>query len=596
MGNTSNRVRDRSYLPSFLYESKLFRVATPILILLALLWIGRYWQFTDFGLYEDDLTKIPAAIQMDAPGLFISVGTYIRNLYGQGRPLHHSFIRILSWVGWRIGGLRTVYVIGFIVVASNIVAFYLLVRRISGDGVAFAAGVFFSLYSADTTQAYLTHSLGLFPAMLLMLFAMHAFLSGKKLVSYICIALAILTYETVFFVFLVAPLLNDRHWDRKTAINLGKHILAVLAIFITVFALRTGIQGDRVTEIPRSALILTPIRHMIVGPIVSVTSYLLRSFQVITSSSSSELTQLILSLPVFSAFALRAYLRSASKGSTSKAFGKIRNVSAQRTTENRFVRYWRKLSDNDKYLVRLILSALVMIVLAYPLTFTTRSYSIMGRDTRVHFAAAPGVALLWGTITFWLLIQRRSEIIRWITVAGIAIVIPLMIIFGFQIQRDYVTAWDRQQIFWEQLLPLIEDSSEGDVILVNPSVFRDTEQIDANTWNLPRVLPQLLQFPDEWEHPPRVYRLVPGWESHLVTVNGSFDLYNLTVTAPPSLYRQVAPANTIFVSRDSSGALDRQEAIEIDGREYLVKQQSKPILSSLPRAFLAAIMDLKFDG
>ena len=64
--------------------------------------------------------------------------------------------------------------------------------------------------------------------------------------------------------------------------------------------------------------------------------------------------------------------------------------------------------------------------------------------------------------------------------------------YGFIIQRDYVNAWQYQRAFWTELLPLIQDAGDYNVILVDPQALKDTRQIGANYWNLPRVLYQLV--------------------------------------------------------------------------------------------------------
>jgi hypothetical protein len=93
-------------------------------MLVAVLWAVRYWRSAEFGLYEDDLTFIPRAIQMTLPELVAFVSSYIVNLYGHARPLSDSFIHIFSFLGWRLAGLQGIYGIGFLVEAANVLLFY----------------------------------------------------------------------------------------------------------------------------------------------------------------------------------------------------------------------------------------------------------------------------------------------------------------------------------------------------------------------------------------------------------------------------------------------------------------------------------------
>jgi hypothetical protein len=87
-------------------------VALDLLLLAGLFWVARYWHSRSFGLYEDDLTIIPGAIQMKLGELLKFIGSYIVTFQGQERPLHHSFIRLFSWAGWRLAGLWGMYLVG----------------------------------------------------------------------------------------------------------------------------------------------------------------------------------------------------------------------------------------------------------------------------------------------------------------------------------------------------------------------------------------------------------------------------------------------------------------------------------------------------
>jgi hypothetical protein len=100
------------------------------------------------------------------------------------------------------------------------------------------------------------------------------------------------------------------------------------------------------------------------------------------------------------------------------------------------------------------------------------------------------------------------------------------------VQQDYVKAWENQSAFWADLIAAVPDAGEGTTVLIDPLGLADTLEIDSNTWNLPRVLELLYKFPDEWGTPPRVYRLLPGWERTILTEDCRFRLDNLSVTAP----------------------------------------------------------------
>ena len=515
---------------------------------------------------------------------------YVTHLYGHGRPFSDSFIHLFSWLGWRLGGLWMIYVIGYLIVLATAVAFYLLVRRIHGQVLAFAAGIFFVLYSADTTQAYLTHSLGLFPSLLFLLLGFHAYLSRRLLLAYGLLVLALLTYETTYFVFMVAPLLTATSWQKEKASELVQHVGIIAAIFLAVLLIRSRLGDDRIMDVQGWSLFLTPLRHMLVGPMVSLSSYLLRSYHALRTFNPG---QIIWVLPAFMGGLV--FMQSARIRWVDRSMGEdlrpIQSGGALARPYNHLRIKWNNLPPSTRKLLSILVTAILMVVLAYPLTFTTRSFSISGRATRVHFAAAPGVALFWGGILVAALEARRKSLLRLLTTSSLALILPLMCVFGFKIQADYKTAWVRQQSFWGELLPLIAPAEAGTAILVAPSVFHDVEQIDANTWNLPRILPQLLQLPEEWTIPPMVYRLVPGWEKWIVDTEGKFDLFNLTVMAPPSTYRAVDPSNVIFIDKED-GAMRRVYMVTIEGESYILFDGAGDVSGQFDGALLLQLLGL----
>jgi hypothetical protein len=231
-----------------------------------------------------------------------------------------------------------------------------------------------------------------------------------------------------------------------------------------------------------------------------------------------------------------------------------------------------------------------MLVLGYPLTFGLRSFATAGRATRVHFAAAPGASLLWASAGYALLHAARSQRGRTVVIASWAAMSSLSLAFGLRVQQDYVKAWENQAAFWADLIAAVPDAGEGTTVLIDPLGLADTREIDSNTWNLPRVLEQLYKFPDEWRTPPRVYRLLPGWERRIVTEDCRFRLDNLSVTAPPSLYGVADPQEVILL-RVGAGGLERAGPDLAVGECSLeLRPASPPVLPELPTQVLYRLM------
>lgn len=240
------------------------------------------------------------------------------------------------------------------------------------------------------------------------------------------------------------------------------------------------------------------------------------------------------------------------------------------------------LPPEFRRLGQLVLVGLVMLVMAYPLTFTVDATSTGGRNTRVHAAAVFGAALLVTCVAMFLLKLLKAWGRQQIGVVALAIFFALLVGFGFVLQYDYVNAWEYQKQFWTELLPLIPDANADTVILIQPNGLRDVYQIQANTWNLPRVLDQIYTFPASMKNVPTVYGLAPNWEKFLVAGDGNFQINVQSTDTPVDSLTEVDSRQVIFIDTASGQLVRHTGSLVIDGHEYPLKQPSAPVLPSLP--------------
>ena len=522
----------------------------PIVLLVALLWVVRYWHSSEFGLYEDDLTHLPSAVVMSLQEVlaFAFDAERILTLQGQGHPLHYTFIYPLTNLGWRFADINGPYLFGFAIQAFNIVLLYALMRRLHSRAFAVLGGFAYVLYSADTTQAFLTYSLGLHPSLSLFLLAAHSYLSNKRWLAFPLVTLTLFTYETPFTVFLAFPLvvaIANRRWSRARAVD----VLVLGLILVGVVILRMIVGDDRVGGLSLWEALSIPIIHMIQGPPVSIGTYLYRPLQTLQALNLEIAVVILIAMGFFALVLSRLTLHTPGH-QLRAALGSLKQASSRLSS------LWGSAPDQVRQLILLGLSGLVMLVMAYPLTFTVRAYAVSGRDTRVHAAGVIGAAFLLGAamlLVLWIADSYRRK--RW-AVFLLTAWLGLMAAYGFVIQRDYRLAWTYQQEFWRELVELVPDVEDGTVILVDPEGLQDTRQIGANYWNLPRVLEQLYEFPADWERPPRVYRLNENWEEGIVTAEGMLSLDATTVFAPPSTLGVFDPSNAILI-KTTDGELNR---------------------------------------
>ena len=552
-------------------NKKRLEIALDLIILIAVFWVVRYWHSRQFGLYEDDLTIIPDAITMSFRGLLRFVYTYIVQFQGQERPLHHSFIYLFSWMGWRIAGLWGLYLIGFLITAANIGLFYWLIRRAADRPYAILAGLGYVLYAADTTQAYLTFSLGVQISITLLLLACHCYLSNKRLLAYLLALPILFGYETPFLIFLAVPLLK-REWNRHLVKQFLFHVLAVGLMLAFVYFLRLRLTGHGgVVDLDPGQMLALALSHMVEGPLVSLGTYAYRPLQVLQALNGENVLAVGLTFLLF--LWLVSRLPSATRLSSHDLWQAFKDPAARQA-----------LPEEARSLGRMTLAGVVMLIMAYPLTFTIRAYAISGRSTRVHTAGVAGAAVLVAAVAFLLIYLVNGS--RWRRLVNVLIALELALLagYGFVIQRDYVNAWQYQRTFWTGLLPLIPDAGDGTVILVDPAALHDTLQIGANSWNLPRILSQVYTFPQSVEKVPFVDRLPGGWQNTLVDGNGLFKLTDPTVFASGT-FGEYNSQEVILIQAEN-GRLIRPEVVALKGQTYTLKPVTAPVLPALPHGFL----------
>lgn len=560
-----------------------------VFVLLAVaVWVVRYWHSADFGLYEDDFTFVPRGAAMGSGELLTFVGNYIAHLYGHGRPLTDSLIFIFSHIAWRLGGLSRAYWIGYVMVTANCLLFYALLRRLQGNTLALIGGLTFAFFPADTTQAFLNHSLGLHPSLMFLLLAIHLFLSGRRVLSYVVVSLVLFTYETPFLVFLAAPLLREP-WVKGLRKRLLVHALVLGVMLLSVYLVRSAVGERRAADLGFPEVLSTPIVHMIEGPIVTMGLFVLRPIQALAAIDKGIALLIVLT---FATLAL--VLSRVRQGDTPELYGmlaSLRQVGVGPLASSIRRRVFPfPVPEGTERLVKLAIVGCLMLILAYPLTFTVRAYAIRGRDTRVHFAAVVGASILFACL--WFLLLQIADAYRRRRLAALMLAgwLALLAGFGWVVQKDYVLAWTYQKEFWSHLVDLIPDVTDGTAVLVNPSGLIDTWQIAANYWNMPRVLDQIYEFPAEWRRPPRVFRLTPDWGEFLIGEDGLFQLNASTTVAPPSTYGTIESANVIMIETQDGALCRRQGPIVIGDVEIPIRESQILGEPPYPHGFLYKLM------
>lgn len=538
-----------------------------LLLLVATAWCARYWLSPYFGLYEDDLTFIPAAIEMDFDGILSTISGYFSTLAEQGRPFMWSWVVLFGHLGWHLGGLQGMYGIAFVIWMANITLFVALLRRVHPDLLfCVIGGLAYVVFSADTNQAFLFNAFGLQTALTFLLISFHFYLNIPKWrwLAYLFLVLVMFNYETPFGLFLAAPLLTQAE-DQALKMKLWVNTLLMALIFFSIYILRLLAGESRVAGLGFPEMITTPIKHMVIGPVVGLGAYFLRPLQVLGNITTGLGLAAVLGSGIF--FALLSWVEPHQQRTDTALFPLRKG-------------WWTDLSQKARREIRLALAGIMMLVLAYSLTVILRPYAISGRATRVHLAAVVGAALILGSVSTLIYRSLKRRNFRMFFLLAISLVLGLNFAFGFTIQKDYQRSWELEKQFWQDLLPLIQDVRDGTAVLVEPGGLEDPLFINANTWNLPRILPQLYEFPPNWEKHPQVFRLVGGWEDNIVRIPGYFTLDGSNVYANMRVFGDFAQKNTIFISNDK-GEFMRLFEFDLNGEILILKPAGKSNLEGL---------------
>jgi hypothetical protein len=182
--------------------------------------------------------------------------------------------------------------------------------------------------------------------------------------------------------------------------------------------------------------------------------------------------------------------------------------------------------------------------------------------------------------------------VRWLGAGFLAGLFALLLGFGFVVQGDYARSWELQRDFWSQVVELSPDIEKDTVILIEPTGLEQTKYIDANTWNMPRILNNIYSFPEHWEwfEQPRVYWLWPTWREWIWLEDNTFRIDEAT-TLPPSGYFKNTQADNVILLEMQNGKLARVgPELVIEGKTFTLKTGDRTSAPDFPHGVLYPLL------
>ncbi len=211
-----------------------------------ILFLSHFLLVTEFGLYEDDYFYILPRLAEN----FHQFCTFFLNALThppQGRPLLTCLQGALAYFGYHAGGLPFCHLISFVFLwLSAGLLYQLLIRKLS-KRAAFLGALLLFLFPLDTSRQILMHQMATVTTITVLLCAFHLYASHRFVLSYLVAATLLLTYESIYLPFIVAPFfLEDQ--PRKLVKRLIVHAIIFGAIVGIVFGARAFIGEQRAAE------------------------------------------------------------------------------------------------------------------------------------------------------------------------------------------------------------------------------------------------------------------------------------------------------------------------------------------------------------
>ncbi|MGK7956156.1 MAG: hypothetical protein AB4063_13045 [Crocosphaera sp.] len=523
--------------------------------------LAHFLYIHQLGFYEDDHFRVPGAMTMTAIELWNYITqSYLNFANTQGRPLHIISIYLGSFLGTKLAGLIGIYALVYLITTLTIFLFYKLLCRLQVDPIfSFSGTLFFVLFPADTTQNWITGVFGIYLSLTLLILAFHLYLSHRLWLSYCLITLSFLWYETVFWIFLVAPLFTLKS-SSKLIKSLCKHFIFLSFIFVILFIIRKFSGESRITNLDLLEAFKISLNQSFLGCLTSLKTFFIApvtTFKLLQSENLFYYLGTAILIIFFVTLSIPLVNQSKLSPKIPKLFG----------------------------------IALLMLLLSYPLSFTVSATVTQGVGTRIHLAGSLGASMMMACIFSVLFAFLRSYKQVKIGIVLLTFYFSLLVCSEILVQKDYQLNWQFQRNFWSQLIPLISDVESETLVFIEPQDFRlgATQQMRANDWNLPIILQQLYQFPIDWPSYPKVYLLTPNWKDEIITESNRFLLNTSTLAAAPvhlpvpNQDSTIDSQNVILIQTEQEKLVRHPQKLILHDQVFSLKEQTTTDLDSFPR-------------
>jgi len=354
------------------------------------------------------------------------------------------------------------------------------------------------------------------------------------LLSYLVAATLLVTYESIFLPFIVAPFfLEDQ--PRKLIKRFIIHAVIFVAIVGFVFGSRAFLGEPRALETSShlSEEIPKIFWSCVTNPALGIWAIVTRPVDALMHSRAEGCIVVLLA------------------GVT--GFLVLRQLTNEGTSE---------LPPRRKTGLLILCAGVIAWVIAYVLDFRSDYYPpgvTIGRLSAMHGIAGFGAALVLAAIVS-LLVDPLPQRLRTGLDVCAALFVAGLAAFGFHIQEaEYVTSWQQQRDFWLGLVPLIQDAQSGDNIVLQTDFRRHgfIPYTQGFAGDEVPIYPNLafsyfLDFTPDPKHPPSFH----GYADYIKVSESDGEVLIQSPAFDPQRFAHIRGGNLLFL-RVQDGVIQR---------------------------------------
>lgn len=467
------------------------------LTLATVAFISHFLLCAKFGIYEDDYIYVLPTFNWSSSDWLHEITSDFLSA-PQGRPLYYFLQNTLSFVTTHGGNTVGGYLASFVMVTINGFLMFRLLSRVLSPFAGFVGAMTLILFPIDTSRQILMHQAALLLPMTVLLIALNIYIGGRKAVAFVLAGALLLTYESFYLPFLIAPLLT---WEssRRMIKRIVVHLIVFFLIGGGILFVRElfGEERARSTVENLGGIVPKILMACTLGPITAGSALFLRPVDALLHSDMFEWCVLVC-VALLTAFVLRKLL---SRPWSVDQIG----IESDRESYRDF---------RTRTLIALVAGLLAWSI-SYLLAFRPDYFPpvvSIGRLTAVHTVGAVGGGIFVSAVFQLIVGKVKQGILRTALFSTTALFFGGMSAFAVHVQRaEYVADWSKQQQFWRNLTADIRDVEDGDVIIVELSSDPDAMPVTQGEPAFgevnypPLALPYFIEFPPTWKQVPRVY-------------------------------------------------------------------------------------------